>query len=130
MRLPSFTRIVLEDFSKDLQRWLPKLIDPLNNFMLTIRNGLNKGLTINDNMSGAVQTTTLKGDSSAAFSYSTGRQPKAVILGGWSDLTDPSWTPSSGLAVQWTYGEGTITVRVHGLNAAHKYSINLVIFDD
>lgn len=129
MRIPSFTRIITEDFSKEVQKWIPKLADPLNNFMLTMKNGLNKGITINENMSGEVKTILVTGGT-VSFSYESSRQPKAVMLGNWVNLDDSAWAPTAGIGLKWSYGERVVTCTFYGLDATDKYNITLVIFDD
>jgi hypothetical protein len=147
MRIPSFTRIILEDLSSEAQKLVGPLVNPLNNFMLTIKNGLNKGITINDNLSGALKIVNITGNTTS-FSYASTRSPKAVILGGWTDVTDSTWVPvtttfapnpalplvtvtvTSGVSINWTYADGDITITFYGFNSAHKYTVSLVIFDD
>ena len=139
MRLPSFTRIVREDLPSEVQSWIDKLINPLNSFMLTIRNGLNKGLTVNDNLGGAVKTVTVRGGA-VEFAYSTSRPPKAVILGSWRNTTTSTWTPTSGvvdavtvtsgITLSWYYTEGKISCTFYGLSSTDTYEVTLLILED
>ena len=129
MRIPSFTRIISEDFDKEVQKWISKLADPLNNFMLTMKNGLNKGMTVNDNMSGAIKTLQVS-KGSISFSYESSRQPKTIMLGGWVNLDNSAWAPTGGIGLKWVYGESQVTCTFYGLHATNKYNITLVIFDD
>jgi hypothetical protein len=147
MKLPSYARIISEEIPSEPRKWIGKLIDPLNSFMLSIKNGLNKGLTINDNMSGALKTVTVT-NNTVAFSYETNQNPKAVIIGGWSDLTNSAWVPTtytytdtvpdpdvvvvvtSGISLKWSYADSVITCTFYGLDSSHKYNVNLVIFND
>lgn len=128
MRIPPFTRIIFEDFSKEVQSWIGKLVEPINSFMLTMRNGLNKGITVNDNMAGAVKSLSVSGNS-IRFAYDG--IPKAVILGSWQDVTLSSWTPpTGGISLSWIYGDGNITCTFYGTNSAHTYNITLLILND
>jgi hypothetical protein len=129
MKLPSFTRIILEDLSKEARKLIGPLVGPLNNFMLTIKNGLDKGITINDNLSGALKVVDVA-NNKVNFTYPSSRLPKAVILGGWTNTSDTSWTPSSGVSISWYYSQQSIYVTFYGLNATDKYNVSLVIFDD
>ena len=129
MKLPSFTRIILEDLSKEAQKLVGPIVAPLNSFMLSIRNGLDKGLTINDNLSGALKIVTVN-NNVVNFSYPSTRLPKAVMLGGWTNTSDSTWTPTTGISLSWYYSQQSVYVTFYGLNTADKYSVSLVIFDD
>jgi hypothetical protein len=103
--------------------------------MLTIRNGLNKGITINENLAGAIKTveipkiTTPATTRSVEFSYA--RSPKALILGNWTNITDSSWVPTTvGISLRWVFTGTTVICYFYGLDTTDKYSINLVIFED
>lgn len=130
MKLPSFTRIIVETFDKEQRSWVSKLAAPLNNFMLTVRNGLDKNITVNDNLSGAIKTVSVV-SGAASFKYTSSRPPKCVIIGKWRNITDSTWTPSTGIAVYWTYSaENVINCTFYGLNNTDNYEMNLLILDD
>ncbi len=126
MRLPSISRIVVDQLPKDVQKWIGLVVDPLNSFMLTIKNGLNKGITINDNLSGAVKTVTVSGNS-VEFTYESSRAPKAVIVG--NVVCTSSWTPVA-WSHTWNYSTGIINCTFYGLDSTKKYQVTFVIFDD
>jgi hypothetical protein len=127
MRLPSYTRIIIENFDKEVQKWIGKLVDPLNNFMLTMKNGLNKGITVNDNLSGLIKTFTVS-NNSVSFSYSSSRRPQVVLIGSVVCL-DSGWVPSP-WSHTWSYADGAITCTFYGLDNTKDYSITLVVLDD
>ena len=130
MKLPSFSRLVIEDMPKDVRGWIDKLLSPLNSFMLNIRSGLNKNITINDNLSGAIKGFNVSGGSTS-LRYTSSRPPKAVMLGSWRDLTDSTWTPSNGIALSWTYdGKSELSVTFYGMHATDNYYVTLLILDD
>ena len=149
MKLPTFTRIIREDMPFKVQKWIDKLISPLNSFMLTVRNGLNKGMTINDNMAGAIKKVLVRGNA-VEFAYKSTRVPQAVIVGYWRDVTSASWTPTtakiehsdyadgaspvvtvtSGVTLSWSFTNDAISCVFYGLDSTHTYSVNLIIFED
>lgn len=130
MKLPSFTRIIMEDLPTEVQKWVDKLVNPINSFMLTIRTGLNKNLTINENLSGAIKTV-LVINGAVSFRYTSSRKPTALLVGKWYNKTDNTWTPTTGIDVSWSYnGIDTITATFYGLENTNDYNITLVILDD
>lgn len=130
MRLPQTVRIITEDLPSEVTKWVGKLVEPLNNFMLTMRNGLNKGVTVNDNMSGSVKSYSVTGNT-LTFEYKSARAPKIVLLGGWVDLTTPTWTPTTLPGIcKWSYANERVECTFLGLESTHRYSITLLILDD
>jgi hypothetical protein len=129
MRLPQISRIILEDLPSEVKDWISKVTDPINNFMLTIKNGLNKGITVNENLAGAIKTLTVSGNA-VAFSYASSRPPQVVLLGSWINLTTTSWTPTGGISIKWEYSKGQISCTFYGMASADKYEITLLILDD
>lgn len=127
MKIPSYTRILVESFSADVRKWVSALIDPINSFMLSMKIGLNKGITINENLAGAIKTQTVVGGS-VEFAYSN--NPKAVIIGNIVDLTTSGDAPTTGVGLSWSFTGSTISCTFHGLETGHKYNITLVIFED
>jgi hypothetical protein len=130
MRLPQTVRIITEDLPNEVTKWVGKLVDPLNNFMLTMRNGLNKGITVNDNMAGSIKTYTVIGNS-LTFEYKSSRRPSVVLLGGWVDLTINTWTPTTLPGIcKWDYANEKLNCTFLGLDSTHRYLITLLILDD
>ncbi len=129
MRLPQISRIITEDLPAEVKDWVAKIVDPINNFMLTIKNGLNKGITVNENLSGSIKSFQLSGGT-LTFSYGSSRPPQIVVLGSWTNLSDSSWTPTSGIGLKWSYTNEVITCTFYGMDATDKYSVTLIILDD
>jgi hypothetical protein len=127
MKIPSFTRILVESLPSDVRKWVSALVDPLNSFMLSMKIGLNKGITINDNLAGAIKTLTVSG---GAVEFAYGNNPKAVIIGNIVDLTTSGDAPTTGVGLSWGFTGTTIACTFHGLETGHKYNITLVIFED
>jgi hypothetical protein len=129
MRLPSFTRIIVEAFDKDVRGMVARIAEPINSFMLTMKNGLNKNITINDNMAGELKSLTVSG-MNLDFAYSSTRRPRAVLLGQWKNESSPPGPPEAGVFLEWSYANEVITCKFHGFNTSDSYSVTLVIFED
>lgn len=56
-RLPKQSRILSEDFPK--QDFMPKLLEPLNQFFQDVISSLNKNLTFKENIAGDVLTVSI-----------------------------------------------------------------------
>ncbi len=56
-RLPKQNRILSEDFPK--QDFMPKLLEPINQFFQDVISSLNKNLTFKENIAGDVLTVTI-----------------------------------------------------------------------
>jgi len=135
MKLPTISRLVVEDFPKEIQGWVGKLVEPLNTFMTKLKSGLDKGITINDNLSGQIRTLSVKNVSAStpvSFSYKSPRPPQIVLVGGFYNKDDPNESLTAAVTCQWFYdGKGAITIKnVSGLTADKTYILSLIILDD
>ncbi len=115
MKLPQYSRIAIEELPKEVQKWISLITDPVNSFMLTVKNGLNNGLTVTDNMAGGIKTVSVVGGV-AEFSYKSFSQPQAVIVGNIVDVSSPSYTPLSKSQIVFTADASDVCTSVaHGL---------------
>ena len=128
MRIPAYSRILTESLPAEVRKWISLVIDPINSFMLSVKNGLNKGITVNENMAGAIKTVKVT-SGAVEFAYTSGSQPQAVIIGRVVDLTTTNDHPTTGVGLTWVYTGTTIACTFYGLEA-HTYNITLVIFDN
>ncbi len=129
MKLPQYSRIAIEELPKEVQKWISLITDPVNSFMLTVKNGLNNGLTVTDNRAGGIKTASVVNGASE-FSYKASTQPKAVTIGRVTDLTVSGEHPANGIGLVWSYTGSTIKCTFYGLTVGHTYDITLVIFDN
>jgi hypothetical protein len=135
MKLPTISRLVVEDFPKEIQGWAGKLFEPLNTFMGKMKSGLDKSITVNDNLSGQIRTLQVKNVSASSpvsFSYKSSRSPQVVVIGGIYNKDNPTESLTNAVSLQWSYdGKGTITIKnVPGLTADKNYLLTLLILDD
>lgn len=136
MKLPTITRLVVEDFSRDIQGWIGKLIEPLNSFMSKVKSGLDKNITVNDNLAGQIKTLTVKAESPfkpLSFSYNSLRGPRCVLIGGYSRRDINTEVLTASVTCQWYYdaNRAVITVQnITGLTTDKTYYVTFLILDD
>ena len=133
MKLPTITRILVEDMPSAVQDWIGKIAEPLNNFMRTLKTGLDKDVTVNDNLSGAIKTVRIPANNplTIKFVYTSKRPPKVVLVGNWVDRTGTT-TLTTGVYAEWSFdGRNVITIHsVTGLTVTHTYDVTFLILDD
>lgn len=94
MQLPPIKRLLTEDFKSE-DKWIGKLLFPLNQLLQSLSTGLQNGLTFQENISSQVKTVT--------FNNNTGEFPivfkntlKNSPIGCWViDVEDISSSPQS-----------------------------------
>jgi hypothetical protein len=129
LQIPSIGRILRESLPSEIQKWIYLVIDPINSFMLTIKRGLDKGITINENIAGSIQVVRVV-SAAVNFSYKHSIPPQAVIIGKVVDVTTAGSYPTAGVGITWSYADNVIRCTFQGLTAGHNYDITLVIFDN
>lgn len=128
MRTPQIGRILNEEMPKEHQGWLSKLINPLNSFINSLQVGLNKGLSVNENLRGELKKITLIG-TSLDIAYSVGGNPVFVSVGYIYNFTDNKQEVSG---VTWSYNPSSkvLSVTFPSLSSGKKYSVTLLILED
>ena len=123
-KVPEEVQIISEDFQEDDRALVDQLAGPINNYVLQ----LNSILAGQASITAEFKTYSVSGDQSLTISSSI-TQPFGVQLVGWRNLSNPSEELTVAPSVQWSSnGAGGVKVRVIGLEADDKYSINLIIF--
>jgi hypothetical protein len=125
----NFSRIIIEDLPKEVQKWASVLVLPLNSMITTLKTVLSKGLTINEHFRGAIQAVSITANT-ATFNYAGKTTPKVIIVGNFQDRTDPSWTPTGGISNTFTYNGSQIKITFYGLTFTHSYYATLLILED
>ena len=124
----NFPKVTIENLPKEVQKWISAIIDPVNTLVGNVQAALQKGLTVKENMRGDIKTVEVIGNF-AAFPYS-GKVPKVLLIGGYLDVTDSAWTPTGGLFCTFSYGKNQdLNVTFYGLDATHKYKVNILILE-
>lgn len=134
MKLPTIKKILREDV-KEAPSWVNGLIDPLNAFMETVYQALNKNLTLTENVASFTteiiyKTVSTYPTSQGTFDFqSTLRtRPIGVML---MQIYDKSnYTPPPGpVYIPWTsQGSQIVLDTITGLEASKSYLIRLVVF--
>lgn len=129
-QIPPISRLAQEDF-KD-QSWISKLLQPLNQFMLSVITALNKGLTFGENFNALVKVATFVTPASGAFeSFSfTTSIPKPVglwVVKAVDDTTGQVLTAP--VFAYWTFANGSVKIEnISGLGVPnHTYSVTLIV---
>lgn len=122
-RIPTVKRISQEEFPD--QKWIGKLLGPLNNFMEQVVDAFNKALTVSDNMAGTLQTIEISGYP-YSFRWTDKAKPTHITVGACNrDLTDAPY-------VNWTYDSGGGLIKITSVTGITptttlKYQLTLTI---
>jgi hypothetical protein len=134
MRLPSQKKILREDL-KDAPGYITGIIEPVNSFMESTYQALNKNITLTDNIASFVKEITYKtpasypaGLENVQFQNQLRTKPIGVMVMQVYDKT--TYIPAPGpVYVPWIEDSGSIIVYpVTGLEADKTYLIRFVIF--
>lgn len=128
-KLPTIKRLLTEDFPD--QKWIGKLLQPLNQFMDTVVSALNGNLTT-DNLKASISTYEHVNTSGTInqLKVGLGTAPKHVTVGNvvgqdGATINGPVW-------VDWTYDHSNdqiIVKTAYGLSTINgKYDITLMIY--
>jgi hypothetical protein len=119
-------RLLTEDFAG--QKWAEKLIVPLNTFMESVQQALTNGLTVNDNLSGAIKTVEVDGTWPVKLAWSRGR-PVSVLVGNVVRSDGASFVLTDAVQVQWQFNQSG-QLQIDGItgitpSSANKYKITI-----
>lgn len=130
---PQLTRVTVEDFPKDVQKWIGKLVEPVNTFMEEVNAAFTRQININQNFAGRILTITVTVESSAFVEQklSYPRKPKAILIGDIKDETNHAPALSGALTPLWEYTQaGQIKIKdIAGLTTDGIYQITLLILE-
>lgn len=130
--LPTIRKLYREDLV-DAPSWIDKLIQPLNMFLDSNYNLLNKGLTFGDNVKGQIKTFSLTAKATAdlntltfacTISGPSGLIPVKCVLQAavYTVITNAVTIPS------WRYENGTIKIdSITGLTSGSTYVITVLV---
>ncbi len=134
MRLPTAKKILREDL-KDAPAYVNGIIDPVNTFMESVYQTLNKNITLTDNITSFLKELTYttpstypSGVDAVSFRNELRTRPIGVLLMQAYDKLN--YTPPVGpVYIPWVETNGTITIStITGLAASRSYFVRLVIF--
>lgn len=130
-RLPPVQRLVTEDFA-DQKKWIGKLLSPINQFMESVYQSLNQGLTLQENMAAAVLETQLEGQFPAKIAWTLKSKPVAVLVGQVELVSGATVSLTDAIGIRWSYnGQGVLQIdQIVGItpSTTAKYRLTLVCF--
>lgn len=134
--LPSI-RLISREEIKEAPSWIDKLLSPLNTFMGSVYDALNRNLTFAQNIRCTIKelrfTTEadyVSADNFAELVFSTGLKVKAfgVTVQQLSKTASPSAVITAPTSIDWTERDGEIHVRfVAGLEDSTAYFIRFLV---
>lgn len=109
MIIPSQTTIRVEDFPKEEQGWIGRLLFPLNQFLLSATSAINGNITFGDNIPSQTQTFNfVYGGTSnfpMAFAWNLADRPAEIRL---ASITENSSAVSA--VISWSYSNGLVSL--------------------
>src|SRR3990167_8085981 len=133
-KLPSFRRIIVEDYNEEDRELVGKLAYSVNSFADNILNALNNGLTIDDNLAQAkkiIRVTTSSGVPTQKLTVQTGLPGQC---GGTQVIkavnkTTSSNVPTSCPFITFTNVAGAIIIsNITGLQDDDVYNLTVIFF--
>lgn len=127
-KINAVKRLILQDFPSDVQSWLVKLIQPLNQFVEQTISALSNGLTIADNFKSKKYELTITASQSypIKLQYSLNQRPTSVTIAYCrEDAATPS-TPTVAYSVWWLYDEEGLQATMIGLDSSKRYKVTLI----
>jgi len=134
MKLPT-QKVILREDLKDAPSYVGGIIDPVNSFMQTTYQALNKNITLQENIASFIKeivyktpTTYPAGVEDVSFQNSLRTRPIGVQVMQAYEKT--SYVPAGGpVYAPWIEDDGDIIIStITGLAASKTYVIRFVIF--
>lgn len=132
MKPPTQKKISRENI-KDAPPWIGEIIDPVNNFMESVYQALNKNITFNENISSFVKELNYKTPSTYPVmdnvQFLTSLKTKAIGVFPLQVIDKATYTPALGsVYVPWIENNGNIVIYpISGLEADKTYIVRLLI---
>lgn len=133
MKLPTSKKISREDL-KDAPPWVSGIINPVNSFMETVYQALNKNITLQENINSFIKELPYITDSTypvaqnVKFQNVLKTKPIGVVV--MQAFDKATYTPAIGpVYVPWIEINNEIIIgSITGLEASKEYTIRLLIF--
>jgi hypothetical protein len=134
VKLPTQKKILREDL-KEAPSWVNGIIEPVNTFMESTYQALNKNITLQENIASFIKeliyttpSTYPSGVADVSFMNTLRTRPIGVLLMQAYDKATYV-APAGPVYVPWIEDNGTITIStITGLAASKSYLIRLAIF--
>lgn len=116
--LPPINRLVTEDFPGQ-QKWIPRLIQPLNQFMTNVVFALNKSLTFTNNFNAQVRDIDVSGNlpfETVSFVSTIGKPAGIWVVNIQDKDSNSRSVVRSPITLDWEYRGNSVYIRnVSGL---------------
>lgn len=133
-KLPEFKRVSREDL-KDAPDWVEGLIGPLNSFMDSVTRGLNKNITFQENIRGAIKDLEFTTSSTyntgtftpVTFTYGGGAlRPQGVVI--LQLRQENGAIIKTAISLSWSESNGSISIDyVAGLANSTRYFLRVLV---
>jgi hypothetical protein len=128
VKLTNVRRLLAEDFPD--QKWIGKLLQPLNQFIENVTQALTKNLTVADNLDQQISEVTFTGNASVQFKAALRTRPRGVVVSDVQTVTGTAPTAAVQPA-SWSYNSADQTITISswhgGLHSSSKYRVTLWI---
>jgi hypothetical protein len=128
MKINSVKRFILQDFPSDVQKWLEKLLQPLNSMTEQVISALQNNLTLKDNLKSKTYELTIQADQSypITLAYPLSERPTDVRVSYCMEDSGSPSVPSSAYCVWWIYDSSSgLKVTMVGLDSSKRYKVNI-----
>lgn len=132
MKLPTIKKILREDL-KDAPSWVNGIIEPMNTFMESVYQALNKNITFRENVAAFVKEISYKTTSAYPVAdnieFMNDLKVKATGVELLQAVDKATYLPAPGpVYIPWVEDNGTIVIgSITGLEASKTYVIRLLI---
>lgn len=137
MKIPSFRRILFNDYQQEYRGLVQQLAITINNGFEVINNALNKNISLKDNVLCDVKDIVVEVDASGLpkreLILTTSLVNNPTIIGAFviysQNITNPSIYPTSGITLTFTQtARGIIINHIAGLPANYQFLLRVVFF--
>jgi hypothetical protein len=121
-------KFIVEDYPAEYRGVLSKMFQDLNQFMTQVTSAFTQGIVFVDNMKGLKIPLNIAVNQTYPMTFNASslkERPVSLHIGS-IQTTDES-AISSAFSVAWAYKDGVISYTLIGLNAAKKYTGNLIV---
>lgn len=133
MKLPQIKKILREDI-KEAPNWVNGIIGPVNTFMESVYQSLNKNITFDQNIASFIKEITYRTPSTyptgveiVQFQNNLRTKPIGIIVLQVYDKTNYT-APPGPVYIPWIEDNGTININtITGLEADKIYTIRMLI---
>jgi len=128
--LPPIRRLVVEDFPE--QKWIGKLLSPINEFMESVYRNLNRQLTLRENVASDFHTAEVDGTYPLALAWTLKARPISVHVGNTVRSDGASFTITAAVGIRWSFNQsGQLQIdQVVGVTptSSAKFKLTLLSF--